>query len=95
MPAFKDVSTLQFFLGSVQLYTKFLPSCFSTDDAPFYKLLQNDVFRKWGSVEAKAFNKLKEFLSFNSLLVHFDPSLPLGTACDASSVGIGAILFHC
>ena len=28
------------------------------------------------------------------MLVHFDPTLPIGIACDASSVGIGATLFH-
>ena len=27
-------------------------------------------------------------------MVHFDPSLPWGTACDAFSIGIGANLFH-
>ena len=27
-------------------------------------------------------------------MVHFDPSLPIGVACDASNVGIGATLFH-
>ena len=66
------------FFGSVQFYAKFFPSCFSTNVAPFYKLLGNVVFWKWGSVEAKAFNKLKELVSFNSLMVHFDPTLPLG-----------------
>ena len=33
-------------------------------------------------------------LSSNSVLAHFDPSLPLGISCDASNVGIGAVLFH-
>nr|KAG5712925.1 hypothetical protein BaRGS_007522 [Batillaria attramentaria] len=28
------------------------------------------------------------------LLVHFDPEKPVGLACDASNVGIGAVLFH-
>ena len=94
MPAPKDVSTLRSFLGSVQFYGKFLPSCFSTDAAPLYKLLRRDVSWKWGPTEAKAFNTLKELLSSDSLLIHFDPSLPIGIACDASSVGIGATLFH-
>ena len=26
--------------------------------------------------------------------MHFDPSLPLGLPCDASNVGVGAVLFH-
>ena len=59
-----------------------------------HKLLRNNVFWKWGSVEAKAFNKLKELFSSDSLLVYFDPMFPLGIACDASCIGIGATLFH-
>ena len=58
------------------------------------QFLRNNVSWKWSSIEAKAFNKLKELLSFNSLLVFFDPSLPLRIACDTSSVSIGATLFH-
>ena len=33
-------------------------------------------------------------LCSKSVLAHFDPSLPLGISCDASNVGIGAVLFH-
>ena len=33
-------------------------------------------------------------LTSAKVLAHFDPELPLGLACDASAVGIGAMLFH-
>ena len=33
-------------------------------------------------------------LSSNFVLAHFNPSLPLGISCDASNVGIDAVLFH-
>ena len=59
-----------------------------------YKFLQNDVSWKWDSVEAKEFNKSKELLCSDSLLVHFDPTLRFGIACDKSSIGIGAALLH-
>ena len=48
----------------------------------------------WVSEEKAAFRRLKELLSTADVLAHFDPSLPLGVACDASAVGIGATLFH-
>ena len=28
------------------------------------------------------------------MLCHYNPALPLGLACDASAVGIGAVIFH-
>ena len=41
-----------------------------------------------------AFNSLKKLLSADNVLTHFDASLPIGIACDASDVGIGAVFFH-
>ena len=49
---------------------------------------------QWGTEQQQAFQHLKELLSSDNVLVHFDPALPIGLACDASSVGIGAVIFH-
>ena len=37
---------------------------------------------------------MKNTLCDNTVLVHFDPLLPVGVSCDASEVGLGAVLFH-
>ena len=94
MPIPKDVTGLRSFLGSVQFYSKFLPPNFSSIASPLYQLLRNGVAWKWGQSEQEAFDSLKQLLSSENVLAHFDPSIPLGIACDASSVGIGATLFH-
>ncbi|KAL5505229.1 hypothetical protein EMCRGX_G006631 [Ephydatia muelleri] len=41
-----------------------------------------------------AFKKLKDMLTDDMILAHFDPSLPVGISCGASEVGLGAVLFH-
>ena len=30
----------------------------------------------------------------DTVLAHFDSSVPIGISCDASEVGVGAVLFH-
>ena len=89
-----DVASLRLFLGSVQFYSKFLPSNFSTFAEPFYKLVQSGVAWIWSKQEKYAFTKLKSLLSADTVLARFDASVPIGIACNASNVGIGATLFH-
>jgi len=94
MPAPHDVSTLRSFLGSIQLYAKFSPPTFSSVAEPLYRLIRKGHQWAWGSEEEAAFRQLKELLSAVDVLAHFDPSLPVGVACDAPAVGIAATLFH-
>ena len=97
MPRPDNVSSLKSFLGSVQFYSKFLPNL-ATVTEPLYKLTRNNTKWSWKKVEFEeqevAFTGLKQMLSTETVLAHFDPSLPIGVSCDASSVGIGAVLFH-
>ena len=93
MPAPTDVSSLRSFLGSVQFYAKFLPNL-ATVTEPLYHLTKKDVKWNWGPSEQAAFTKLKEMLTADTVLAHFDPSLPVGISCDASETGLGAVLFH-
>lgn len=88
-----DVSGLRSFLGSVQSYGKFLKNL-STVAEPLYRLTKRGVPWKWKTEETRAFKKLKEMLTSDNVLVHYDPEQKLGIACDASETGIGAVLFH-
>ena len=94
MPTPKNISTLKSFLASVQFYSKFLPPYFSEITEPLYKLTRKGQQWKWGEVEATSFKKIKRLLCTETVLAHYDPSLPLGLSCDASECGIGAVLFH-
>ncbi|CAM1297651.1 Uncharacterised protein r2_g703 [Pycnogonum litorale] len=93
MPPPTDVSSLKSFLGSVQFYGKFLTDL-ATIAEPLYHLTKKTTTWHWGAKEQATFQKLKTVLTSDQLLVHFDQIKPIGIACDASNVGIGAVLFH-
>ena len=59
-----------------------------------YKLLRRNTHWRWAVSEEEAFIKSKTMLLSSNLLVHFDPSLELTLACDASPYGVGAVLAH-
>ena len=40
---------------------------------------------KWDQPQEDAFKKLKQMLTDNTVLAHFDPSCPVGISCDTSN----------
>lgn len=94
LPAPTDVASLRSFLGSVQFYAKFLPPNLATIAEPLYRLTKKSIPWSWKQEQEDAFKKTKELLSSENVLVHYSPALPVGISCDASNVGIGAVLFH-
>ena len=44
--------------------------------------------------KGQSIDAIKEALTSSTTLSHYDPTLPVSIACDASQVGIGAALFH-
>ena len=58
------------------------------------QLRRKDVPWKWTKKEEGAYQRLKEQLSSAKVLVHYNPKLPLKLDCNASSMGIGAVLSH-
>ena len=84
-----SVTTLKAYLGMLTYYSKFLPKL-STLLYPLYCLLKKGVPWRWGTKQAKAFTK--KLLTSDRCLTHFDSSLKLTLACDASDYGLGAVL---
>ena len=42
----------------------------------------------------KAFQNVKEMITSDIVLTHYDPDLPVKLACDSSSYGLGAVISH-
>ena len=94
MPEPDGASSLRSFLGSLNFYSEFLPPTLSTITEPLCKLTRGGTTWEWGPTERTAFQKCKQLLTEDTVLAHFDPSLPLGLSCDVWEVGAGAVLFH-
>lgn len=92
-PTPTNIKELRAFLGLVNYYGRFLPQQ-STVLAPLYRLLKDQTKWGWSKVEQNAFDRCKEMLASDKVLVHYDPNLPLSLACDASAYGIGAVIQH-
>ena len=93
MPNPINISQLRSFLGMVNHYAKFIPNL--TDRlAPFYLLLKKDTKWEWNASCTEAFTSIKQSLTSPLVLTHYDPKIPLVLAADASSTGVGAVIYH-
>ena len=104
-----DVSTLQQFLGFVGFYRRFIKN-FSTIAAPLHELLRGHcnipakkkkksvkhrpLPFKWEDRQQKAFERLKQSLTTAPVLGFSDPHLPFELHVDASTHGLGAVLYQ-
>ena len=86
-----SVTQLRSFLGIINYYHRFLPNL-STVLAPLHKLLKAHTQWKWTGDCEKAFEEVKKLVASDTVLIHFDPQLPISVACDASAYGLGAVL---
>ena len=92
-PSLQNVAALKSYLVLLSYYSHFLPNL-STTLTPLYLLLKDGVHWQWTSDQAAAFEVSKKLLQKSSLLVHFDPTLKIILACDASAYDIGVVFFH-
>ena len=92
-PRPQSVAEVRSFLGLVNYYHKFLPNL-ATILHPLNQMLERNYQWDWTDQCEEAFDKVKVMIASDLVLTHYDPNLPLQLACDASPVGIGAVLSH-
>lgn len=81
------------FFGSLTYYSRFIPNL-QQQCQPLHRLLQKGTKWVWTSADQKLFESLKSQITSDSVLVHYNPELPLFLSTDASGYGIGALLQH-
>jgi len=87
----QTIQQIQAFLGLANYYRKFVRS-FADVAAPLTQLLKKTEVFKWGSVQQKAFDTLKERLTTAPILIYPDFSKLMILMTDASNVAIEAVL---
>ncbi|XP_061909872.1 uncharacterized protein K02A2.6-like [Entelurus aequoreus] len=92
-PPPQNISQLRSFLGLLNYYGRFIPNLASLLQ-PLHELLRQDKTWKWTASCQEAFEKAKGALTTSEVLTHFNPSLQIQLACDASPYGVGAVLSH-
>ena len=90
-PTPTNLTELRSFLGLVNYYGRFI-SNLATRLQPLTQLLHKGESWKWTVECETAFRDIKAVLSSSQVLAHYDPSLPLSLAADASPYGVGAVI---
>lgn len=86
-----NVKELQRFLGSINVYNKFIPK-YAKIRYPLNNLLKKNVPYVWDQNCQNSFQKLKQALIEKPILKLFDPKTPCQLFVDASSHGVGCVV---
>ncbi|KAF8116417.1 hypothetical protein N665_0018s0027 [Sinapis alba] len=92
-PSPKSISEVRSFHGLAGFYIRFVKE-FSTIAAPLTEVIKKNVGFKWEKQQKDAFQNLKGKLTNAPLLVLLNFSKTFEIECDASGVGIGAVLMQ-
>ena len=90
-PAPTDKRSVRAFLGLASYYRRFVKD-FARIAAPLHELTKDNVAFEWTPQAAEAFTQLKDNLTANILLPFPDFTSPFIIDCDASDIGMGAVL---
>ena len=92
-PAPKNTTQLRAMLGLVNYYHKFLPNI-GTEIRLLNELLEKEIKWVWNERCNRACLKVKDMITADFVLTHYDPNLPVQLSCDASPYGLSSVLSH-
>ena len=93
MPKPEDVEGVRRFCGFVNYLAKFLPKL-SDILEPIRQLTRDAVPWIWTETHDSSFKKVQQMVTEAPVLAFFDPAKELLIQCDASALGLGAVLLQ-
>ena len=87
----ENATELRSWVGLCTYCSKFIPD-FSTRIEPLRNLTRKDEPFVWGKPQQEAFDDMKRAVTSVKTLGHFDKDAATQVVCDASPVGLGAVL---
>lgn len=92
-PEPKSVTDVKSFCGLANYFGKNIPNL-ATKLSPIYNLLKKGVNFDWNEECHKSMIEIKNAMVSDHTMMKFNPDLELVLTCDASAVGVGAVLSH-
>ena len=92
-PSPQNVVQLRSFLGLVNYYGKFIRNL-ATLTHPLNQLLKKNCKWQWSKACVETFETIKKQILTPAVLVHYNSTLPIQLATDASAYGVGAVISH-
>ena len=89
----QNVQELRSYLGLIHYYHNFLQNT-SSLLAPLHELTRLDTKWNWSAIHQDVFERSKALVSSSTVLVHYNPRLPIVVSSDSSPYGIGSVLTH-